>query len=146
MSTILYHKGILVTDSGFVVKVGQDYRIFSNDSNKTKLVLSSGKMIALAFTGEFILKNQLINVANFFECILKRDGVINIYDKMIRDTLINVASLNCSELVFLIMEKKTRSVYMIELRDDDKKISFSSYRYDYDDTVGLGTGGLIGNS
>lgn len=144
MSTILYHKGVLIVDSGFVITPVDGVNIFSSDRSHVKMTLSKDRVLAIAYTGNFINKNDLQSIANFLECILKRDGVISFYDKIVKDVLCRIGANNCSELCFLIMEKIENSAYHIEMRDSENGLIFNMSRLNYDDVFGIGTGSLIG--
>lgn len=144
MSTILYHKGVLIVDSGFVITPAEGVNMFTNDKSKCKLTLSKDKVLAIAYTGSFINRNDFQSIANFLECVLKRDGVISFYDKIIKDVLCQIGANNCSELCFLVMEKIGNSAYHIEMRDSENGLTFNMSRLSYDDVFGIGTGSLIG--
>lgn len=143
MSTILYHKGTLAVDSGFINQLGTDIRVFSNDKSLKKITVSKNKVLAVASTGTLLKTDQFQSIANFLECHLQTHKYLSLYDDTLRDVIKNIALENCSELCLVIIESIGRSVYVIELRDEENSIKFNINRISYDDYYAVGTGSLL---
>lgn len=143
MSTIVYSKGVFVTDRGFINYCNGN-QFFSHDRTKTKLAISKHNVLAIGSTGIYLEKDGLQKVADFLECVLRRDGIISLYDDTTKDVLKRIAYINCSELSFLLMEKIGNSAYHIDLRaGDDNKLVIDISRISYDDSFAIGSGSML---
>lgn len=147
MSVIIYCKGILASDSGFVNKTGYKRReCYYSSANHIKIDVSEGGYVALGIVGN-VLNVSLKEIATTIEAHLKEHRSLSIHNDKLKDYFFELCKSNLTELSFIVMESLNRKIYDIDLvasDDNSKAMDLSIMMFNEDDIFGLGTGSIHG--
>ena len=143
MSVIIYHKGVLASDSGFVNKIGYGRTInYYSSSNNIKMDISEGGYVALGITGN-VLNVSLKEIATVIENHLKEHRSLSSHNDDLKDYLFQLCKNNLTELSLIVMESIGRKIYDIDLSSsDNKSMDLTIMMFNEDDVFGLGTGSI----
>jgi hypothetical protein len=140
MSTILFSKGDLVTDSCFINNIGKT-KFISQSKQNVKLVLSSCGCLAMAVSGRAFPKEDLVRVADQFVKMIKDENCIDPFNKELISVLGSVIAINQQDISAIVIENITQSAYNIETAYDEKhEVNIKVARINNDDTFSIGSG------
>lgn len=148
MSTILYHNGALVTDSGFVRDLAncEEY-IFNYSKSFTKMMVSDDRSCVIATTGNVLGKDVLKDISNFLSLMVKNVGVLSQDDDLLKERLIRIARKTRTELSMIVMEKISEQIYTINVFENkEHEVDLLVKKIQYDDVFGIGSGSTFGTS
>jgi hypothetical protein len=145
MSTIIYNKGVLASDSGFINKIGYGRQnCYYSSSNNVKMAVSEGGYVALGIVGN-VLNVPLKEIATVIEDHLKEHRSLSVHNNELQEYLFQICKSNLTELSFIVMESFNRKIYNIDLVAGDnnsKHMDLSIMMFNEDDIFGLGTGSI----